>query len=215
MKITHNTLIKYGLLSLVILFANLSFAQNTPQLKDYIIDKTGNKIIGEIQSFRRNSTPKYIKFKKEGNSEFSKYYSSDLGGFIVKGVEYVSARVTVNPRTTISPMGERNTPEEKIQDQVFIENLFKGNGITLYKAKVKGSLYFFIKGGQGLETLYYKKYTISDEQGTRRGELKKYIGQLKLYLKGCEAIQSKINVVSYSKSSLVRLMKAYVKCNGS
>lgn len=212
MKVTYK-LIKWCLAGLLMFVTSQGFTQTTDSMSDYIMDKSGNKITGEVQSFRKSSTPKYIKFKKAGETKFSKYYPENLGGFRVKGIEYISTQVTVNPRTTVSLTGEYNTPEEKIQANVFIQQLFKGNNITLYYANVKGSSYFFIKKDDNFETLYYKKYTVSNEQGSYSGELKKYIGQLKLYLKDCDAIQSKINVVSYSKSSLTRLMKAYVKCS--
>lgn len=192
----------------MLLLSNTLIAQSVA----YIIDKSGNKIEGKIKNIGKKSIFKYVNFKKTGGSRYTKYYPEDLKLFRAENKEYISSLVTVNPRKTVT-IGE-GLPKETKSVLVFLQKLYEVNSKSLYHTRVLGTAYYFIRKDGTLEVLQHMKYKINNENGVYSGELKKYIGQLKLYLNDCSSLQPSIDRVLYTKASLSRLFRAYAKCVG-
>ena len=199
------------------LLFQLSFSQGN-YLSGYVIDLEKDTIKGFIDYKNWNANPDKINFKIRRDTTSILYSTSSIVEFGVKDEMYISAIVNTETSPTQSNILQENSVLNFKLDTVFLQTLYKGSKDLYYYKSEKGKDNFYIKDGQNLELLIYKKYALLkyDERGRTTyvvKENKKYKGQLAHYLSDCSSIQSKLLNTGYSQVSLEEIFKYYYTCS--
>ncbi len=212
---------KITLLMMFSILLNYLYSQENYQ-PGYIIDNNGKKIEGYIDYRNWNNNPDFIKFKEETNSRESIFNPTDILEFSVSSDIYESAnvKIEVSPRNT-SKLDDNPTPKY-IEKEVFLLILYKGDKDLLMYRLAGGINHFYIRDEEKIEYLVYKKYkkilastpyVQKPHAVVMKNEL--YKGILTLYFSDCFTIQSDINNLEYTKSSITKLFDKYIECSDS
>lgn len=186
-----------------------------------IITLDGETIHGSLDYIKWQYDRNKLYFKEANSALIDVYTPADLKGYNLRGDVYFSAVV----ETEMSPGIESqftNDPEVKIEtEHVFLKVLVSGDkSLYSYKNSI-GKFQFYILQDSVITLLIHKKYFRTQPNQTQQGKYSKfilqnrtYVGQLSLYLDGCNKLDSKIKRVDYSESSIKPLFLEYAKCKG-
>ncbi len=205
-------IIKFIFVVLGIVITQYSFCQEN-FLPGYITHTNGDSTKGFVDFRNREKNPDQIYFKDDLSSKKFIYTPAMISGFGVEGEMYISAIV----QTEVSPSDLRNLQSDaKLQivlDTVFLQTIVRGSKGLYYLKNSNNNKNFYINQDKAFDLLVYKKYLRKQGQKDAVAENKKYIGQLGIYLKNCEAVQSKLKHIEYSQKSLTNLFQAYYECS--
>jgi len=202
--------------SITILIFKISYSQEN-YLPGYVINIKKDTVHGFVDYKNWNTNPNKISFKKKENQNPITYNQNNIIEFGVKDEVYVSAIVNLET----SPMQTnilQNYPRLNIElDTVFLQTLFKGSKSLYYHKSKKNKDNFYIKSGDDIVLLKYKKYTSrfysSGNHKIILKENKMYKGQLDIYLKDCPSIRSKLTYTDYTQKNLEKLFQHYYNCS--
>ncbi len=180
----------------------------------YIVNHDGDTIPGYIDYRGWEKNPKNIDFKSQLESKAVKYNPSDLMSFGVEGEEYLSviAQVEKSERE-LGLLGY--SKELKLEkDTLFLQTIFKGEKSLFSYVDDNGYPNFYIKRGEEIELLLFKKYIKASNNGEAVSLDRRYLGQLVLYFDSDPFFKKKIYNTDYKLYSLTRLFNAYYKRQG-
>jgi len=205
---------RLSLLLLSFLFVSFVYSQKNFQ-PGYLVTAANDTVRGFIDYRNWEKNPLKIEFCRSVSETPATYVPFQLKMFTVGNEVYETAIVTMDD----SPFKTENLTEgaalNYVTDTVFLLNLVEGSKSLLYFMDSKSKEHFFIRNGQRVDLLFYKRYLKRDDSGGLTVvEDKRYKGQLILYLQECSSIQLKLSNTSYEKRSLVRLFLEYYKCSG-
>ncbi|OFX89119.1 MAG: hypothetical protein A2W99_02015 [Bacteroidetes bacterium GWF2_33_16] len=184
----------------------------------YIIDLSGNKTDGFINYKNWDINPEKIEFKASENGNVNEYTPLEIKEFFVSNDLYVGTSVEIDLSSTKTEELTYNANPELVNQNVFLQILYKGDKELLYLRDENRKEHFFIKNDKG-EYVYllYRKYlkdvNISQQTQEVVSKNEKYKGTLIIYMNDCSEIRSKINSLKYSKEGFFKLFKAYSKCS--
>jgi hypothetical protein len=98
-----------------------------------------------------------------------------------------------------------------VQDTLFLQQLIRGGGITLYSlVDVREDQRFFFENGEVFTELVYYTYHRLKDQRRYAEEVAGYKGQLPFFLAGCKTLSFK--TLSYTQASITHHVSAYLHC---
>jgi len=203
---------KNGLLLIGILTFQLSFSQEN-YIPGYVIKNNTDTLFGFVDYRNWEKNPDKIKFKTNIENNPISFNPTDIIEFKVDGEIYVSGIIN----TEVSPIQAdklKDDPQINIKvDTTFLQTIFRGKKSLYYYKNSDGKENFYIKQNIGFDLLIYKRH-LKQQDGERVIiENRQYLGQLTLYLKDCETINSKLQNTSYNEMSLIKLFQYYYKCS--
>lgn len=140
------------------------------------------------------------------------YSPKTIAGFQLNGQWFVSAAI----KREISPVKLNdlsNSPELfYVEDTVFLEVIVSGKKMLLRYIDNTGKTGFYIPRDEGYEWLVYKKYFLSNKDKNILSYNNNYIGQLILYLDGCQTINRVLSSTEYNLESLTEAFDYYFGC---
>ncbi len=156
--------------------------------------------------------PEEVSFKTSLEAEEEVYKPSEIKSFETEGEIYKSAKVEV-------AISSRKLDDLKFSKtiytenkEVFLQTLYQGNK-SLFKYVDKRNVdHYYIYLNSAYVLLKFKKYLYKNQGVRKLKENKTYIGQLLLYLQGCEGIKSKIRTTKYTQKKLTNLFESYGTC---
>lgn len=179
-------------------------------VKGRIITQNNDTINGFIDYRNWEINPDIISFK-EALSESESYYSaSELKEFDVNNEIYESGHIRIETSPELINDLSTSLVMDFEEHTAFLHAYVRGNkSLYLYKTK-KQKEQFYIKKDGLFELLEYKKYTRTrEDQEEVISENKKYVGQLMVYLRDCDALIPNIQRTKYNLKDLASLFDHY------
>lgn len=180
----------------------------------YIINTAGDTIRGYINDQNWGSNPKKVYFKEEIEGKAIKYAPATIKAFATEGDIYLSAIIG---RSLSSKRVNKLDDYDKLNlltDTLFLQAVVLGPKSLYYHKSLEGIENFYIKNGESLSLLEYKKYKKTIDQKEIITEVKTYLLQLKEYFKDCESIQGSLISLEYSRKQMENIFSAYYeKCS--
>lgn len=177
----------------------------------YVVNLSGDTLVGEIRYDNWLSNPGKIRFRSSPQSEIVIYQPKDILSFSVHNEIYISK--TVDVETSSRDVAVlKNDPQLKLnRRKVFLNLIVSGEKTLAAYDDYSGNTNFYIYFEGEYQLLIYKKYLKELENSNLVHEDKRYIGQLMVYLSGCPKIKSKINQLKYTRQSLQKLFDYYYR----
>ncbi len=209
---THfNTLKKCFLVLAGLSLLQMAYGQKN-FLPGYMITLEGDTITGQLDYRNWEKNPRKINFKNYNGGEVVAYYPNDIKSFALEGEYYISA--TVEKEVSPTKTNNLETRPELIfeTETVFLQTLILGEkSLYFHKDKTGRENFYILQDGQFI-LLEYKKYQKRKEDRTLIREVKKYSGQLVIYLSDCSNIVSLMSGVEYNIPSMKKLFDKYYDC---
>ena len=199
---------KYATL-ILILFAIQNLTAQKHYFEGFIVQPDGDTIKGFIGYNNWNDNPDYVNYRSTKEGQTIKYLPHEILAFGVNEDLFESSFVyhEISPRAT--EILKFNPDLQLEQKQVFLRILYKGEKtLALYKTH-SGIDNYYIYYDNKYQLLIYKKYFQQEDGKNGVKTNKKYLGQLRIYLDNCSAINSRISSVKYCEESMVKLFKNY------
>lgn len=206
-------------LSLTLMLMNMlaflpSFGQENYQ-PGYIVSLAGDTIYGQVDYRNWELNPDKIYFQDESDKVKRSYTPLDVRAFSVQDEFYIRAIVQAEK----SPY-KTNTLNDVAEvtlsiDTIFLQTLVEGLKSLYYYKQQNGKEQFYVLQPSGIALLIQKKYLKNQNGRSTVAENRRYLGQLALYLQDCSSIQSKLEDVQYTRSSLQQLFDAYYRCTNT
>jgi hypothetical protein len=202
----------FTIIAFCVFFSIHGFSQQNFQ-NGFIINLNGDTIRGKIDYRNWSFNPSKIAFVAS-SGKIQEFGPLDIKGFFVSNDLYKSAIVEKEMSDFLKGTNASSPQLVLRKDTTFLRALTSVAGKNIYHFKTRENIdQFYIPKGNEYELLVYKKYKMTNSKGLQgETENKRYIGQLVLYLNGCETIQSKLKSLRYSASSLEDLMLYYLRC---
>jgi hypothetical protein len=202
---------KQTLTMLILLISAYSFGQISFE-KGYYINDSGAKIDCYIKNMDWKNNPTEFQYKLSKNSEKQTATMNTVKSFeIFNGPKYERFFLAID--TSKQDLDDMDTSElPKYENkELFLKVLLEGK-VSLY-SYVNGNMrkYFIQKDDGKVKQLVYKKYMATN---SRIAENTTYKKQLWDMLK-CGNLTKKAKTVSYTKNSLLKIIKAYNNCENS
>ncbi len=184
------------LIYIVILLLLLTLSVNAQSnfKQGYIITNDHDSIIGLIDFRTDTQNSHFCRFKQSEKSPEQIYYPGDIFSyrFIDEGKYYVSHTIVI----------------DGVSQKVFLEYLINGmmNLYYYYDSENNLSYYFFENENKELVSITKKEDIIEDN---RLKKDTKYIGVLSYVFKDYPTIKKDLNNTSFSRSSMIHLVKEY------
>ncbi|MEM6685846.1 MAG: porin family protein, partial [Bacteroidota bacterium] len=210
-KTEFNFMNKLLLSVLIVLLSVPTFAQISFE-KGYYIDNSGNKVEGLIKNIDWKNNPTTIDFKRSESAENKTVTIGNMQAFeVYNSAKYERHTVSLDvSNQNINDLDSDPQPKWETK-QLFLKVLLEGNA-SLY-SYTDGNLrkYFIKKDDSDITQLVFKKYMATNSRIAENTEYKRQLWQL---LK-CGEIPEKAKKVSYTKNSLLKILKAYNACENS
>lgn len=184
-----------------------------------VVTVHGDELKGLIDNRDWDISPKEIIFKTFDEGEQIVYKPETIQSFKVGNYHYISHRVNVDVSLqALASLPNDPMPEMK-EMPLFLEVILDAEKSLLYHKNNEGREYFFVRQGNDVEWLYYRKFVLKVTSGKFAGNqiqtVDRYKGQLKVYLADCPNVAGDIMRTSYAKTSMVKLFqKYYSRCFG-
>lgn len=184
-----------------------------------VVTVQGEQLTGFIDNRDWDISPKEIVFKTSDGAGQIVYKPEMIQSFKVGNYHYISHRVNLDVSVQATASLPNDPMPEMKEMQLFLEVLFDAEKSLLYHKNNEGRDYFFVRQGNDIEWLYYRKYILKVTSGKFAGDqiqtVDRYKGQLKVYLADCPNVATDIMRTSYTKTSMVKLFqKYYSRCFG-
>ena len=203
-------------LNCIVLFMMLSSGIHAQQnyIPGYIINIDGDTLKGYINYQNWGSNPKKVYFKKEIKDKAIKYVPATIEAFATEDDIYISAIID---RSLSSKRVNKLDDYDKLNlltDTLFLQAVMLGPKSLYYHKSHEGIENFYIKDGENITLLEYKKYIKTIDQKEIITEVKTYILQLKEYFKDCESIQGSLISLEYGRKQMENIFSTYYeKCS--
>lgn len=211
-----NTKIIFNLFGIILcMFQFFTCAGQENYVAGYIINNNAEKISGFIDYRNWEINPKSVKFKTCADCNPTSYFPTQISEFGVENDVYQSGIVKVE--TSPIRLNEL-TDDYKFsfgKDTAFLQLHFKGNVALLQYKNEFGREYYYVKKDNEITLLEYKKYKNYNSGSVLIEENKRFLGQLKIFLNDCSAIDNKLENTKYELRSLKELFTFYYKCSNS
>jgi hypothetical protein len=203
-----NTTIKL-ILAISLLVCTKVFGQANYQ-QGYVVNLKGDTLKGFIDYRKWDKNPTEIRFKSAEQDKYVTYDLANTSAFGVMDSHYIRATTAIDTSSAnINQLTYLTEPEIKMQT-MFLLRLVDGSKSLLYYKDDNAKVNFFIKNGENEYSFLLYKQFFKDRDGAKViAANKKYLSQLTAYLTDCPSIASKLNNVSYNRSSLVSLFEDY------
>lgn len=199
------------ILTIFIVFITItSYAQYNFE-EGYYIKPNGDRITGLIKLQDRNTNPTEITFKKStmGPQEIIK--SNNMLGFgIGNSLQYDKFSVKISKASDDLTYMDRVKEFDLVQETAMLKLLVDGEA-QLYEYNNEGITQYFIREGNQVTTLLYKRYLLRGGIATNN----QYKQQLSTMLI-CDSgkLPDPVNL-KYTASSLKKFVRSYNECNGT
>ena len=199
-------------ITLILLFLCVSFTlySQSEFNKGFLTTLKGDTLMGEIHVPPTYRSAKKILFRTDHQSQPTSYSPGQIKAFTTNAARFVSAVVEIET----SPLNtSKLTTDNSLQfrtDTVFLQQLISGDKSLYHFISKEDKNQFYIKNGDDFELLIYKRYY---KQG-KIVDVKKYVGQLILYLQDFENIRQAVQRTEYKKKSMVKLFSNYYTNSG-
>lgn len=206
----HKRLLSNKIVTIILycFFTIFAYGQ-TNFVPGYIIDNNGEKISGFIDYRNWDINPSEINFKRDLEKVDGNYFPQSIKEFGVENDVYISAATELE----LSPRNLNNLSDSaKLhlkKETVFLQALVLGEK-SLYRHMTKsGFENFYIKQGNEITLLEYKKYKKYIQGKLVVKEIKNYANQLNAYLDHCKQIGKSLNNLKYNNKDLDKLFEDY------
>lgn len=175
---------------------------------------TGDSLIGFVDYRNWDTAPTTIQYRPSLDSPSVNFSASQIVSMIVADEFYLGKTVSLNEAPgsnadlDYSPNIITNT------DTLFLRRLLGGD-VSVYVAKWKGHLNFFVQKGETFELLKYKKYKKTVSGKITIQENRQYRGQLVTLLQECPDIKSKTSAMRYNAGDITDVVRYYNSCTGA
>jgi len=204
---------KRGLFSLLFVLVQFSIFGQENFMAGYIISPEGDTIRGKVDFRDWANNPEKVSFAANPSNEIIPLSPEDILGFGVEGAHYVSATTDVGTDSRKTANLDNRASLNKTVKSIFLQSLIQGDKSLYYYNEIGDKEHFYIRDKSKFQLLEFKEYYSYDRFGKKLiKENNKYLGQLRLYLTDCESIQSHLQKVKYTKSSLRNLFEKYYSC---
>jgi len=204
-----NVLRRVGFLVISITICVFVYGQSNP-VPGQIITYDGDTVEASISIENQKYSP--IEIITGSGAGITVYSPKTIAGFELNGQWYVSAAI----KREISPdklNDLSNSPELfYVEDTVFLEVVVSGKKMLLRNVDPTGKTGFYIPKEEGFEWLVYKKYFLSKKDRNVLSYNNNYIGQLIIYMDGCQSINRVLSSTDYNLESLVEAYDYYFGC---
>lgn len=208
-------ILKRVLTLITVFFLQFSFGQEN-YVSGYVINKNGDTLQGTIDYRNWEYPPEKINFKNQGNNSPITFTPDDIVEFSVQGDKFFRGIVETEISSSKTNKLKKESSLEIKMDTTFLQVLFDGKKSLYFSRNDFNKDNFYIKQGNVLELLIYKKYLKEEKGRAIIAENKRYLGQLNNYLdEDCKNVKSILANVSYYQNSLVKLFKSYYDCSNS
>jgi hypothetical protein len=206
--------IKKAILCIVLILPLIVLAQVNYET-GYVILKDGDTLLGSIDNRDTDKNPGYIDFKAEGKDPV-RYYPDMIRGFSIAGNIFSSAIVDLETSPDKMELIDFDPSLKIMKDTVFLKTIIQGEkSLYMFKGNDGRSQFFILQGGS-YDLLKYKRYYgyANNDPSLSKVLLKNktYIGQLVIYLDGCEGMQDKLYQLEYDMRSLRKVFDYYYTC---
>lgn len=185
------------------------FGQTNYQ-QGYVVNLKGDTLKGIIDYRKWDKNPTEIRFKSDGENNYVTYDLSNTAAFGVMDSHYIRVTTAIETSSAnINQLTYLTEPEVKTKT-IFLLKLVDGSKSLLYYKDDNAKVIFFIKNGENDYSFLLYKHFFKDRDGAKViATNKKYLSQLSAYLTDVPSLTSKLNSVSYTRSSLVGLFEDY------
>ena len=195
---------KFLSIAILLLLCTFSLAQAQKNYKPAILVKTsGDTIKGYINYKEWDETPKIVEFKaslEEAKPE--RYTAATLRSFEITGIDkYLGYIGNISVDKNFYPNIADKLDTTTVRDTVFLQQVYSGQPLSLFRHKDKIKNRFFISEG-GTEPVELKLYQFYANVGTATNNSN--VQQYKIYQDTLLALAQKYNA---SKSVEARIMK--------
>ncbi len=203
------------LLLLSFSFFSLCLFSQSGRNQGYIVLLNGDTLQGTINYRETAKNPNSFTFQSQTGGSETTFQPGEVKRFFSSGDYYVSAKV----KTEVSPTKVDHLEKRKTlifeEVTVFLRALIVGKKSLYYYQDGYGHENFYILDNGQFVLLEYKRYAKQENGRSVVGEVRKYSGQLTLYLSDCSEIQSLLQSVEYRKTSLTKVFSKYYECVGT
>lgn len=206
---------KYLLLGSCLVLSTILCAQNnwTP---GYIISKTGEQIVGEINDHGWQSECLSIEFRVSKQSEKKTYQASEINGFRIGDRSYHASQIRYNGASRRTEKLETQRSIDYVSTHAFLEQYFDQEVILYRYFSPKGIPHFYLSSPdrQDLVYLEYHRYLDTRNGGKSVKELNGFRNQLLQQLTDCEDVAGNIFELKYRFVELFNLIASWYQCQG-
>ncbi|WP_158269100.1 outer membrane beta-barrel protein [Kordia periserrulae] len=196
---------------LILLISAYSFGQISFE-KGYYINNSGAKIDCYIKNMDWKNNPTEFQYKLSKNSEKQTATMNTVKSFeIFNGPKYERFFLAID--TSKQDLDDMDTSESpKWENKELFLKVVLGGKVSLY-SYVNGNMrkYFIKKDDAEVEQLVYKKYMATNSRIAENTTYKKQLWDMLT----CGNLTKKAKNVSYTKNSLLKIIKAYNNCENS
>lgn len=187
-----------------------TYAQNNFE-EGYYIDSNKNRITGYIQVENWNSNPKKITFKLSEMGPQQDILSRNMNGFgIGNSIQYDKYTVKISKASDNIEAMDRVRKFNLVEETAMLKLLVDGEA-QLYNYSDQGVTQYFIKEGNLLTSLLYKRY-LTDGGLASNNQYQQQLSNLFI----CDSGKlPSVESLRYTESSLVKYVTKYNECNGS
>ena len=198
------------LLILVFFIFSLPALAQIDFVEGYYIDESGNKVTGFIKDYGKATVPKTLVFKNETSDEQEKIKTASLKEFQIGGKNFKKFMVQIDKSPSQPPFP--STPNATYEvDTVFLQSLLLGKA-SLYKYYENDLTIYFLQIDDLQPLQLLKKYYQAND--LEYNVINKYRQQLYNSLKCGNASQASFANLSYTQTSLIKVIKTFNKCQG-
>lgn len=178
------------------------------------VTANGDTLRGKVQYENWDQNPTSIWFSNQEDA-YKSYQPVDLQSFRVGDDMYIGAEVDVEKSSRESESLSFKTKLRLVRKTVFLKVLVMGPKCLLHYKDASSNDFFYIRTDSTIKLLEYKRVYDYVDGKTSVREIKKYVGQLSLYLNDRPDLQGVINKVDYTQSSMIALFEKYYKDLGT
>lgn len=204
---TKNLFKKLIALVVIVLINTPLFSQEN-FVAGYIINQNGDTIRGFVDYRNWGKNPNKVSFRNTINSEIKFYTPLEISAFSALDEIYKSAVVKVD-NSNVKEISTSSAFNFRT-DTIFLQTFFQGSKSLYYYKDNYDQDNFYLYNNSQFELLEFKKYIKADETGHQfLLTNKRFIGQLRFYLKDCPNIDMKLKDLAYNPQSLQKLFEYY------
>ncbi|MEP6645729.1 MAG: hypothetical protein ABJC12_01460 [Saprospiraceae bacterium] len=181
-------------------------------LPGYIINLKNDTVRGFIDYRNWEKNPSKIFFASDPKGVEITYSPSEIKSFVVLDEIYEGAIVERESHLNTIDNGPYTYELITEKEPVFLQTLINGEKSLFYLKDKNGIDQFYIREGDFITLLKFKRYHKLQEKGGGIIENRTFIGQLSQYLHDCPGIQEKLTHLIYRKSDLENLFLSYYNC---
>lgn len=202
---------KQILLIFTLLFITISSYAQDNFKEGYYLKTNGDRVTGLIKVQDNNTNPTEIAYKRSTMGPQQTIKSSNMLGFgIGNSIQYDKYTIKVSKASDDIDYMDRVKEFDLVQETALLKLLVDGEA-QLYEYSEGGITQYFVKKGNDITSLLYKRYLLRGGIATNN----QYKQQLSTLLT-CDSgkLPDPVNL-KYTARSLTKFLRSYNECNGS